>query len=150
MYGDTAVMRRRATQLRDQAVDIAMVADSLVAQADSIAWTGRAANAMRARIHERATHLREAAAAHETAADSLVAHLGEVDRLKDAINDVEHRAGSLIADARTRLARLEQREQLGDPDGIRITPTDADQTLTSFTAPAAGHKDWLTVNLPGL
>lgn len=150
MYGDTAVMRKRATQLRDQAVDIAMMADSLVAQADSIAWTGRAADAMRARIQERATHLREAAAAHETAADSLGAHLGEVDRLKDAVHDIENRAASLIDDARTRVARLEQRKQLGDRDGIHITPTDADQTLASFTAPAAGHKDWLTVNLPGL
>jgi hypothetical protein len=147
MYGDTAVMRKRAAQLREQGVDIAMMADRLVAQSDGIAWTGRAADAMRARIHERASQMRDASAAHETAADSLSRHLGEVDRVKDAISGIQQRAGSLVTDAQTRVARLDDRD---DPDGVRITPTDADQTLVSFVPPEAGHKDWLHVNLPGL
>jgi hypothetical protein len=147
MYGDTSVMRRRAEQLREQGVDIAVKADDLVAQADGIDWTGRAAQAMRARIRDRAAHLREAAAAHETAADSLQRHLAEVDRLKDAIAGIEQRASSLVADARTRVARL---DSAADPDGVRVEPTEADRTLVSFVPPQPGHKDWLTVTLPGL
>ena len=76
MYGDTTVMRRRADQLREQGVDIAQTADQLVAQADGIDWTGRAAATMRARIHDRARHLREAASSHESAADSMGRHEG--------------------------------------------------------------------------
>lgn len=147
MYGDTGVMRKRAAQLREQGVDIALTADHLVGQADSIDWTGRAADAMRNRIRERSAQLREAAAAHETAADSLGRHLAEVDRLKEAISGIEHRAGSLVTDAQTRVARL---ESSADPDGVRVMPTDADQTVASFVPPASGHKDWLTVTLPGL
>ena len=125
MYGDTTVMRKRADQLREQGVDIAMMADRLVSQTDGIDWTGRAADAMRARIRDRAAHLREAAGFHDTAADTLGRHLAEVDRLKESIASIEHRVDSLVAD-------------------------DADRSLTSFVPPTPGHKDWLTVNLPGL
>ena len=149
MYGDTSVMRRRAGELRDQGSDIAMTADHLVAQSDAITWSGRAADAMRARVRERATHLREAADLHETAAESLARHLGEVDRLKESIAGVEQRAESLVADARTRVARLEA-EASSDPGGVRVSPSEADETLAAFTPPKSGHKDWLTVNLPGL
>ncbi len=149
MYGDTSVMRKRAGELLDQGADIAMSADHLVAQSDAIAWTGRAADAMRARVRERATHLREAASLHETAADSLTRHLGEVDRLKESIAGVEQRAESLVADARTRVARLAA--EATDADGeVRVSPSEADDTLAAFVAPKPGHKDWLTVNLPGL
>ena len=121
MYGDTDVMRRRAAQLREQGVDIRIVADQLVAQTESIGWTGRAAEAMRERVRERAAHLRAAAARHDGAADSLEKHLLEVDRLKDAIAHLERRASALAAD----------------------------EVVTSFAPPLPGHKDWLTVNLPG-
>ncbi len=121
MYGDTDVMRRRATQLREQGVDIRAVADQLVAQTESIGWTGRAAEAMCERVRDRAAHLRAAAARHDGAADSLEKHLLEVDRLKDAIADVERRANALAAD----------------------------EVVASFAPPPPGHKDWLTVNLPG-
>ena len=147
MYGDTTVMRKRADQLREQGVDIAQTADQLVAQADGIDWTGRAAEAMRARIHDRASHLREAAGHHETAADSLGRHLAEVDRLKEAISAAEHRASSLVADARTRVSRMEAHE---DPDGVRRTPSETDQALLAFVPPPPGHKDWLSTDLPGL
>lgn len=120
MYGDTMVMRRRAGALREQATDLRAMADRLVGQADAIAWTGRAADAMRERIRERSSHLREVAAGHDAAADSLEIHLAEVDRLTDAIADLEHRARSLQADG----------------------------ALSGFTPPPSGHRDWLTVTLP--
>ena len=93
--------------------------------------------AMRERIRERASHLRAAAAQHDTAADSLAAHLAEVDRLKEAIDVRAHKAATLAEDARTRAS-----------EG---TPTDdADAVLVAFDPPPAGHRDWLTVDLPGL
>ena len=66
MYGDTGVMRKRAAQLREQAGDIRSLADHLVAQTEGVAWTGRAADAMRERVRDRAAQLREVAAAHDT------------------------------------------------------------------------------------
>ena len=65
--------------LRDQASDIRAAADRLVAQAEAVAWTGRAANALRDRIRERASHLRDVAGSHDDAADSLDAHVAEVE-----------------------------------------------------------------------
>lgn len=126
MYGDTEVMRRRADALRDQASDIRAAADRLVAQADAVAWTGRAANALRDRIRERASHLRDVAGSHDDAADSLDAHATEVDRLHDAITEIERRVDGLVSDA---------------PDDV---------ALAAFVPPPAGHRDWLTVTVPGL
>jgi uncharacterized coiled-coil DUF342 family protein len=123
MYGDADVMRKRADQLREQAVDLRGLADGLVAQTEDLGWTGRAADSMRERVRERAGHLRAAAADHDTAADSLNRHAQEVASLKDAIADVERRAGSL------------------DPD---------DRTLAGLDPPPSGHRDWLAVSLPGL
>ncbi len=126
MYGDTEVMRRRADALREQASDLRAAADRLVAQADAVAWSGRAADSMRDRIRERSSHLRDVAATHDDAADSLDAHVAEVDRLKEAIAEVERRVGTLLADARD------------------------DEALAGFVPPPAGHRDWLTLTLPGL
>lgn len=147
MYGDAAAMRRRAAQLREQSTDIRAMADRMVAHVESLTWEGRAAADLRARVHDRATHLRECANQHETAADSLTKHLSEVERLKDAIDGVERKAGSLVADARTRIAGLNAQ---ATPEGVTIDPTDADRILDRFVPPASGHKDWLTVELPGL
>jgi uncharacterized protein YukE len=150
MYGDPDVMRRRAGQLQEQGVDIRALADRLVAQTESLGWTGRAADSMRQRIQERATHLRAAAARHETAAESLDRHSHEVERLQETIAETERRAASLVADARTRVARIESdNESLAD-SGIRTLPDADDRTLVDFTPPPAGHQDWLTVDLPGL
>lgn len=143
MYGDTAASRKRVAQLRDQSGDIRAAADRLVAQAESVPWHGRAAEAMRARIKERASHLRAAAGQHETAADSLAQHLAEVDTRKEAIDAIRHKAESLTADARSRAAAL----AAGDE---RRVPADEDAALVAFTPPPAGHKDWLSVELPGL
>lgn len=125
MYGDSAIMRKRSTQLREQGGDIATMADRLVSQSDAVAWTGRAADAMRDRVRERAALLRECAADHETAAESLDRHRTEVERHKDAIAETERRAQRLLADH-------------GD-----------DPALRDFTPPPSGHRDWLTADLPG-
>ena len=146
MYGDTAAGRKRVAQLREQSGDIRALAARLVSQAEAAPWHGKAADAMRERIKERATHLRTAAAHHETAADSLARHLVEVDGLKEAIDTRSHKATSLVEDARTRAAETGSGtvgQQRGEPDG-------ADTALLAFDPPPAGHKDWLTIDLPGL
>ena len=140
MYGDSAASRKRVAQLREQGGDIRAMADRLVAQAESVPWTGRAAESMRTRIKERASHLRLAAGHHDTAADSLARHASEVDALKDAIETISHKVDTLTTDARTRSAQA-------DPAGV---PSREDAALLAFTPPPAGHKDWLTVELPGL
>jgi hypothetical protein len=157
MYGDTLVMRRRAAQLREQGEDIRSMAEQLLTHSDEVAqvnvWTGRAADAMRQRVRERAAHLRDAANAHDTAAASLERHLGECDRLAESIAGIERRASSLVADARTRIARVQAGHSAGhqdEPDAVRPTATREDQSLAAFTPPPAGHKDWLDVELPGL
>ena len=147
MYGDSGVMRKRTAQIREQATDIRAMADQLVAQTESIAWTGRAADAMRERIRDRAASLRDVAGAHDTAADSLERHLHEVDVLKDQIADTERKADKLVTDARARVARIESAD---DPEGVRRAPDPEDETLNAFAPPPSGHKDWLTVNPPGL
>ncbi|WP_323793774.1 hypothetical protein, partial [Nocardioides sp.] len=78
MYGDPTVLRARVHDLREQALDVRAMADHLVAQLDDLAWTGRAATTMRARIVERALHLRAAASEHDVAADALAEHAEEV------------------------------------------------------------------------
>jgi len=148
MYGDSDVMRRRADQLREQAVDLRALADQLVAQTEGIGWTGRAADSMHERVRERASHLRSAAADHDTAADSLDRHVQEVDTLKDAITDTERKATTLVADARTRVARIDAANE-AEPD-VRRVPDADDRTLADFSPPPSGHKDWLAVSLPGL
>ena len=147
MYGDTFVMRKRAAQLREQGEDVRAMAEMLVSHSDEIDWTGRAADAMRERVRDRAAHLREAANAHDAAATTLERHLVECDRLAESIAGIERRASSLVADARNRVARV---QASGDHDGVRATPTHEDQSLASFSPPPSGHKDWLTVELPGL
>ena len=147
MYGDTAAMRKRAAQLREQGTDVRAMADRLVAQLETLDWQGRAAADMRSRIHNRAAHLRDCAGRHENAAETLEHHLSEVDRLKDSISTTERKASSLVTDARTRIAQLRRHD---DPAGVTREPTDTDRLLDQFVPPEPGHKDWLTVTLPGL
>jgi phage shock protein A len=140
MYGDPAAARRRVAQLREQSGDIRALAARLVSQAEAVPWHGKAADAMRERIKDRADHLRAAAAQHEDAAESLARHLAEVDVLKDAIETRSHKATALIDDARTRAAAA-----------ASDAPHDgAEGSLLAFDPPPAGHKDWLTLDLPGL
>lgn len=140
MYGDSAAGRKRVAQLREQSGDIRALAARLVSQAEAVPWHGKAAEAMRERIRERAAHLRAAAAHHETAADSLSRHLSDVDTAKEAIDARARRATTIIEDARTRASEA----------GEGATPDPTDATILAFDPPPAGHKDWLTVSLPGL
>lgn len=149
MYGDTEVLRRRVDQLREQAVDIRGLADQLVGRTEATGWSGRAADSMRVRVTERATHLRGAAAQHETAADALEKHLLEVEAQQEAIADIERRATDLVAEARTRLSDVRRRNEAAEA-GIRVEPDADDVTLAAFEPPTGGHRDWLTVELPGL
>ncbi|NPC41963.1 hypothetical protein [Nocardioides sp. zg-1230] len=144
MYGDTAAGRKRVAQLREQGGDIRALAARLVAQAEAVPWRGKAADAMRERVKERASHLRAAAAHHETAADSLAQHLAEVDTLKEAIDQRAHKATGLVEDARTRASHS------AGSDGASDEPDATDAALLAFDPPPAGHKDWLTITLPGL
>lgn len=137
MYGDTAAGRKRVAELREQGEDVRALAARLVSQAEAVPWHGKAAESMRERIRERATHLRAAAAQHDTAAESLAAHLVEVERLKESIDLRSRRAATLLEDARTRAS-----EGAVD-DG-------ADAALLAFDPPPSGHRDWLSVELPGL
>jgi hypothetical protein len=147
MYGDTAVIRRRVSQLREQGTDIRALADHLVGQAEQVTWRGRAADAMRERVRDRAAQLRDCAGLHEGAADALERHLLDVDTAKDAIAQVERRATALVADARTRVARVDAHD---DPAGVERRASEEDLALAAFTPPPSGHRDWLTVELPGL
>ena len=147
MYGDTAVMRKRVSQLREQGTDIRATAAHLVGRVEQVAWTGRAADAMRERVRDRASQLSDCASRHEGAADALERHLQEVDGSKDAIAEIGRKAASLVADAQTRVARIGAYD---GPDDVQRAATDEDQQLASFTPPPPGHRDWLTVELPGL
>ena len=140
MYGDTLVMRKRAGQLREQSAEIRAAADQLVARSEAIPWRGRAAEAMRERVKERASHLRAAARAHETAADSLARHLGEVDRLKEAISETESKLGGRVAEAQHRVEASAY-----DPSAA----TEHDRALAAVDLPPAGHADWLTSSCRG-
>jgi hypothetical protein len=145
-YGDTAVIRRRVDQLREQGADVRALADHLVGRAEQVGWHGRAAEAMRARVRDRAARLREAAGRHDGAADALERHLHEVTAATDAIAAVERRAATLVAEARARAERHERERR----DGVEVRPTDDDRRLIAFDPPPPGHRDWLAVELPGL
>lgn len=139
MYGDSDAMHRRAQQLREQGCDIAATADRLVAQVESLEWSGRAADALRLRIRDRAHDLRELAHRHETAAESLARHRSQVDALKETIAERERHAATIPGLMPGRLTVV-------DPMAERSE----DLRIAHFTPPPPGHKDWLTVELPGL
>ena len=80
-------------------------------------------------------------------ADSLERHLGAVDSLKEQIANTERRAEALVDDARSRVAGA---ATLAEVEGVRVEPTLEDQRVAHFTPPPPGHRDWLTVELPGL
>jgi len=147
MYGDTEVIRKQVSRLREQGGDIRTMADGLVAQVERISWTGRAADTMRERVRERASRLREVAAQHDVAADSLEKHVTEVDAVTDTITDTSRKAAALVADAEARIAAARAQDGV---DGVRRLPDPVDEEVAAFTPPEPGHKDWLAVDLPGL
>jgi hypothetical protein len=147
MYGDTMVIRRLARDLREQAIDIRAEARALDGKVQSTIWAGKAADAMRTHAARRLVDLRDSANSHDDAADALDHHADEVDRLKDLITAIERRAHRIIE------AALERLEDLGGRllDGITsVAPDPVDEVIDRFVPPPPGHKDWLTVDLPGL
>lgn len=144
MYGDSAAMRKRARDLQEQASDLRALADAMVGQVETIPWQGRAARDLRSRMTDRAAGLRRAADQHEVAADAMTRHTTEVERRKETIADLERRATSLVDDARSRADRMEA------VDTPMVEATDDDRRLLAFSPPPTGHKDWLTVTIPGL
>lgn len=134
MYGDTTVIRRLARSLTEQAEDIRGEAGALISHAESVPWTGWAADAMRHRARDRSAALRRTAQSHDEAAHALHRHADKVDDLTQLIADLERRVRTLVSDARDRLADL---------GGV-------DDLLDRFVPPPPGHRDWLDVDLPGL
>ena len=143
MYGNTEAIRGLARGLRRQADDIRWEADTLLARADAVPWEGVAADAMRCLARHRVSELRRTAALHDDAAGSLDDHADAVDRVKRLIAAIEERVMSLVEAARNRIAGL--------VDGLVGGLVDPlDDLLDRFVPPPSGHKDWLTVDLPGL
>ncbi|GAA3662770.1 hypothetical protein GCM10022237_23290 [Nocardioides ginsengisoli] len=156
MYGDSEIIRRRVSELRDQGADVRALADELVARVERLGWTGRAAESMRERVTDRASHLRAAADRHTSAADALADHAESVDGVLDEIGATQARVTALVADARARIAAIDRRnadtaDTADGPDGAaQIAPDPLDEALVAFTPPPPGHRDWLTVDVPGL
>lgn len=148
MYGDTELIRRRVSALRDQGADVKALADELVARVDGLGWSGRAAEAMRERVAERARHLRTAADRHVSAADALADHAEAVDTTTEEIAAIQARVTAMVTDAQGRIAAIATRNEAYD--GPRITPDPHDEALAAFVAPPPGHRDWLAVEIPGL
>lgn len=98
MRGEIEVMRERARQLREQGIDLRALADRLVAETASVAWSGGTADALRERVRERADRLHRAADRHDAAAASLERHLAEVDRLQGTVADDGQRTARLGSD----------------------------------------------------
>ena len=139
MYGDTEALRGLARGLRRLGDDIRGEADMLLASAEAVRWQGLAADAMRCLARHRVGELKRAAALHDDAASALEDHAVAVEQIKRLIAAIEERVRSMIAAARDRIAGLVS--GLVDP---------LDDLLDRFVPPPSGHKDWLTVDLPGL
>lgn len=124
MDGETTVIRRRAAELRERAMEIRTEADRLVARTDAAGWLGQAGDALHHRVRERSVALRRTAGRHEDAADALERHAREVDRVQALIEAIERRAHRLLASAGGWFGHLD--------------------------LPAPGSVGWLHVEVPGL
>jgi ubiquinone biosynthesis protein UbiJ len=131
MYGDTGAVRAWARRLRALAAEIDRDSDDVLARAEGVAWSGVAADAMRASARRLAGELRTCAARHRAAADALDRHAAEVERVQAAIAAIEHRAERVLAHAAA-----------GGRDAVHWAST--------FTAPARGSVAWLDVHVPDL
>jgi uncharacterized protein YukE len=138
MYGDTSVIRAQARRMRERAGDIRAEADDLAGRAEGVPWTGLAADAMRRTARDHASRLRSCADAHEAAADALDRHAREVDRLKEVIAAIEHRALRLLDAATGGLAGL-----VG-----QVVPDVVDRWRDHFEPPPWGSSAWLDVHVP--
>ncbi len=144
MYGDTRAIRELARTMRTEGTALRAEADALLARSEAVAWTGLAADAMRASVHAQTSALRRTATLADDAAAALDHHADEVDRLKELIASIERTVMSMVAAARDRLAGLVDAVL---PDAL---PDPLDDLLDRFVPPPSGHRDWLLVDLPGL
>jgi hypothetical protein len=140
MYGDTEAIRGLARTMRRQAVALRTEAEQLLALADATPWDGVGADAMRLRVRQQTGALRRTAGLADEAANALDAHAGEVDRLKALIAAIERKVTALVEAAKHRLAGLVD----------KVLPDPVDELLARFVPPPSGHRDWLTVEVPGL
>lgn len=138
MYGDSSVIRALAREMRTRAGDVRAEADAVAGRAEAVPWSGLAADAMRRLARDHAAGLRCCASSHEDAADALDRHAREVDRLKELIASIEHRALALLQSA-SGLAGL-----LGS-----LVPDALDRWAHDFVPPPHGSRAWLDVELPG-
>ena len=92
MQGDPRVVRRRVGELAEQATGLRALADRLLARSGSVAWQGRAADALQERVHERVRRLREVAERYDDAADALRAHARAVELAGEEAAAAERRA----------------------------------------------------------
>jgi len=129
--------------MRGEGAALRAEADTLLARAETVAWSGLAADAMRARVRAQVDALRRTAGLSDGAADALDRHAVEVDRRKALIAAIEHQAMALVAAAKDRLSEL-----AGLVGGL--LPDPLDELLARFDPPPSGHRDWLLVDLPGL
>ena len=143
MYGDTEVIRALARTVRGHGATIHAEAGLLLARAEATPWEGLAAEAMRLRVRTQVLALRRTAQLHKDAATALERHADDVDRLKALIAAIEHKVMALVEAARGRLSGL-----AGLLD--TVLPDPVDELLARFVPPPSGHRDWLTVDLPGL
>jgi uncharacterized protein YukE len=138
MYGDTAVIRQLARLMRERADDLRAEADELAGRAETVAWSGLAADAMRRMARQHASGLRSCAQAHDTAADALDHHARTVDRLEELIASIERRALHLLESAAGGLAGV-----VG-----HVLPDAVDHWARGFDPPPHGSRAWLDVHLP--
>ena len=147
MYGDATALRDLARRLSDRAEEIRRSAARLERLIDGVAWEGLAADAMRHQTGLQLRALGHAAQLHDDAAHALLRHAREVQRLQDLIAVIERRVAGLIDAARSRIAAVGR----GLIDGlIGRRPDPVDELLDRFRPPPPGHRDWLSVRLPGL
>jgi ABC-type transporter Mla subunit MlaD len=151
MYGDTEAIRGLARTMRGEAAALRSEATGLLTKAEAVPWTGLAADAMRSRVQAQVGSLRRTAELADDAAQALDRHADEVDRLKALIASIEHRVLGAMAAAKQRLAGLVGMAE-GLVDGLvgSALPDPLDELLARFDPPPHGHRDWLSVSLPGL
>ncbi len=140
MYGDTDAIRGLARTMRDQGTALRSQAGWVLNRAEEVPWQGLAADAMRARVRGQVEALRHTAELADDAAVALVRHADEVDRMKALIAAIERKVTALVAAAKDRLAGLV----------ASVLPDPVDELLDRFVPPPSGHRDWLTIDLPGL
>jgi uncharacterized protein YukE len=96
MIGDPTAIRAHAHALRRRADEIHDLARHLTDAAQSAAWQGRAAEAMRAAVRHSAGCLRRTAALHDEAAEALEHHARRVGIVQDALDSAVDAIGHVL------------------------------------------------------